>query len=287
MFAGDLINALQHGRHLRALFRTLEGLGLRLCSLRVLCVLARQFAAHLEDLRLFLLALFGRAHDVARGVEQLRHLLRARLVRAIVEAGVAGLHLLEEFVVADLDKAAAHALDVGGVRTLEHLHGVLPRLHAQAEVEAGVGPDLVADGVGGLLRGQNEVNAQRAAHARGADQLGHELRLLALEFGKFIDDDDEVRQLHALLLAELAGIVVDVVDADRLEDALAAVDLAVERGQGPVDDARALQVVDDAGHVGQGAESVRHAAALVVDEDELHLPRAVIERQGEYVGSPA
>ena len=128
------------------------------------------------------------------------------------------------------------------------------------------------------------MDAEGTAHARGADQLSHELRLLALEFGKFIDDDDEVRQLHALLLAELAGIVVDVVDADRLEDALAAVDLAVERGQGPVDDARALEVVDDAGYVGQGAESVRHAAALVVDEDELHLPRAVIERQGEYVG---
>ena len=69
-----------------------------------------------------------------------------------------------------------------------------------------------------------------------------------------------------------------------LEDALAAVDLAVQRGQGAADGAGALQVVDGAGGVGQVQEGIRHAAALVVDQYELHLLRAVVQRQGEDVG---
>ena len=220
-------------------------------------------------------------------------LLRLQL-RLVFRAGISGLEQLEQLVVADLQIAAPDARQIGSLRPLEHFHAVLPVLHLQAELEARVAPDLVVDDAGGLLRGKDQVDAETPAHTGGADQLLDELRLLLFQLGKFIADDDQVRQrLRCRALPVELAVLVNVIDAELAEDLLPPLDLTFQRKQ------RALRLVDagggaffltapgfgdirnDAGDVRRAAEQIRHAAAFVVDQDKCDLVRVIVQHQGE------
>ena len=167
---------------------------------------------------------------------------------------------------------------------MEHVHGVLPVLHAQAEAEFGVGPDVVVHGSAGLLGRQDQVHAKGASHLGDADQLLHELGLLALEFRELVDNDKEVRHRHRGLVALVQPrIEVDVVDAVFRENALPAHVFALDADHGAAD-LVAGQVGDLAGQVREAGEQVRHAAALEVDDEKADILRAEIDRQGENVG---
>lgn len=147
------------------------------------------------------------------------------------------------------------------VRAPYHLPGVGGVRHPQAHAEARVGLDLVGDHARGLLGGQHQVDAERAAYARRGDQAVHELGLLGLELGELVGHDEEVR--HGL--GELAGGEVPLVGGDVHrgvsgralgpgEQGLPAHELGPERRQR----ARHLRPVE----VGDRARQVRQAQAL-------------------------
>ncbi len=79
------------------------------------------------------------------------------------------------------------------------------------------------------------------------------------------------------------GVEVDVVDIVLVKDPLAALVLALDRDHGPVDLVPG-QVRDLADQVGQPVEKVRHAAALIVDDEKADVVRAEVHRQGQHIG---
>ena len=230
--------------------------------------------------------------DLHRFVLLLDHFV----LRDVFGAAPCGLAHGEVFVVAHLQVEPAGVLQAGGVRALEHVLAVAGVLHAQADAELGVAPDLVVDHAGGLLGGQDQVDAQASADAGGTDQLVHELRLLAFQLGKLVRDDEQVRQgfLHPVGAVQ-ALIIVDVqrafvAAAFRLvEDALAAFQLALDgdhrAGDGGTvqvgDGTHQMRQMDAAGLILKGTGQ---AAALVVDEQEGHLVGAEVDRHGQDVG---
>ena len=202
------------------------------------------------------------------------HIRRTRIAR---------LHLFKDFVIAHLNEAAARLGHAPRIRMMQHLHGILSVLHFEADVEAGVRPNLVIDHAAGLLRRQNQVNAERSAHARRAFQLRHEVRLIALQLRKFIRHDEQMRQRlpHLAAVAEFV-VIVDVLNLQPRKNLLSALDFRAQRIK------RALNLVavdirDFARNMRQGviavAENVGHAAALVIDEDEGYLVGMIVDGQ--------
>ena len=163
-----------------------------------------------------------------------RQLLRVEL-RLIVRAGIAGLENFKQLVVSDLQITPADFRQLRGLWALEHFHAVLPVLHFEAELEAGVAPDLLVDHAGRLLSRENQMYAKASAHARGADELFDKVRLLLFELGKFIADDDQVRQrLCRRSLSVKAVILVNVVDAKQAKQLLPPADLAFQGQKRPL-----------------------------------------------------
>ena len=193
------------------------------------------------------------------------------VVDALGPAAVSRLEELEGLVVAHLQVRAARLLDLSRQGRLEDLVGILPRLHLEAELEARVGPDLLVYLAGRLLRGEDEVNAQRTADARRADELGHELGLVGLELGELVDHDDEVRQGRwGLARLVAADVVADMVDLRLGEKPLTALELGFDGLERALDLAP-VDVGDGSGKVRQIAQLVGHAAALEVDDHERDL----------------
>ena len=238
-------------------------------------------------------ALFGRlflaglAAQHTGGVVNERHRLQFGidifLFGHIRRARVAGLHLFKDFVIAHLNEAAARLGHAPRIRMMQHFHGILPVLHLETNMKAGVRPNLVVDHAAGLLRRQNQVNAERSAHARRAFQLRHEIRLITLQFRKFIRHDEQMRQrlLHLAAVAKLV-IIVDVLNLQPRKNLLSALDFRAQRIE------RALNLVavdirNFARDMRQGviavAENVGHAAALVIDKDEGYLVGMVVDGQ--------
>ena len=134
------------------------------------------------------------------------------------------------------------------------------------------------------------MHAQAAANARCADQLLHEVGLLAFQLGELVGDDQQVGQRLADPLLPVQPLVLDDIHAGHvqglfrlMEDGLAANQLALDGLQG-APHGIAVQVGDDAGGVGQLLKGLGHAAALVVDEKECYFFRAEAHGRGENVG---
>ena len=200
-------------------------------------------------------------------------------------AAVGRLQQGQLLVVAHLHIRPAGFLDFSGQGGLEHAGAVLAGLHAQAQPEVGVGPDLVIHDTGRLLGSQDQVHAQRTPDARRRDQLLHELGLLAFELGELVHDNDQVRQGHrhpgGVVLVRL-DIVIDLVDVMLREQALSAQQLGLDGFERAVD-LPPVDVGDGAQQMGQARKLVGHAAALEVDDQEAHLMRVKIERHVHHI----
>ena len=84
--------------------------------------------------------------------------------------------------------------DLRGVRGVDHV-GALGRVgHPQRDPQVGVGPDVRGDHAGGPLGGQDQVQAQRAAALRDADQPGHEVRQVPGQRRELVDHDHQPGQ---------------------------------------------------------------------------------------------
>ena len=138
------------------------------------------------------------------------------------------------------------------------------------------------------------MDAERAADARGRDELLHELGLLLLELRELVGNDEQVRQgLAEHALPVVAQVLVDVHrrltgDLPRaVEGVLAPLELALDRDE-RAGDSSPIEVGDGAGKVRQTValvvEGARKPAALVVDQDKGHLVRRIVHAQRENVG---
>ena len=106
---------------------------------------------------------------------------------------------------------------------MKHVHTVLPVLHAQAQTELGVRPDVVIHSTAGLLCRQDQVHTKGTSDLGDADELLHELRFLTLEFCELVDDDKQMRHRYTRLVALIqTGIEIDIIDTVLGEDALPA-----------------------------------------------------------------
>ena len=128
------------------------------------------------------------------------------------------------------------------------------------------------------------MHAQAAAHLRHADEFAHKLRLLALELGKLIHNDKEVRHwcVGPTFFAE-RRILIDTFDAVPFKNPLPPAYLTLDGRHGTAYQ-RPGQVGDRPLHMGQPGEEICHAAALVVDEEEGDIRRAEGHGQRENVG---
>ena len=73
------------------------------------------------------------------------------------------------------------------------------------------------------------MDAEASAHTGGTDQFLDELRLLLFQFGKFIADDDQMRQrLCRCALPVEFVVLVNMVDTKFTEDFLPPLDLAFQ-----------------------------------------------------------
>ena len=205
-------------------------------------------------------------------------------IRIVDGSAEAGLELLVDLIVADLQIAAARLRDKGGVGLSEHIHTVFLGLHAQAEAELRVGGDVFIDRTCRSLRGQDQVDTQASSDLGDADELLHEVGLLPLQLCELIDDNEQVGDglLHFTVFVE-DRVLVDVVDAGVVEHSLTAAVLALDRNHGAAD-LGAGQVGDGAQQVREAVEEVGHAAALVVDDEKADVIGAVFDGQREQVG---
>ena len=210
-------------------------------------------------------------------------LLRVLRIRPRRGSAVGGLEQFKDLIVAHLQIRAAGFFDLRGKRRFQHLIAVLLTLHLQAELKAGVRPDLLIYLSGGLLRCQNQMDAQTPADPRGGDEFFHEFRLLRFQLRKFINNDDQMRQRHGRLArAVFADIFVNVIDLCFGKQALALEKLCLDRPQRAVD-LPAVDVRDRTQKMGQAAELVDHAAALEVDDDKCHLIGVEERRHGKDI----
>ena len=170
-------------------------------------------------------------------------------------------------------------LNVGGVVDLSPVMGVRNiLLLSQLGVETG---GALAD----ILLGKDQVNSHGTPDARNRDQLFDELRHFFLEFGKFVDDDDVVREWRQRRIGIVqVNVVVDVADAEALEDRLPAQDLAVDRSQRTQYGPATVQVVDQSNDMRKVAETGERAATLVVNQNELKLHRRILHGEREDNG---
>ena len=135
------------------------------------------------------------------------------------------------------------------------------------------------------LRGEQQVQPQRAAEPADGHEEIDELRFGRQHLGELVDDDEERR--HRLEL--LAGGPRPLVVADRGEVAglaqqlLAAHHLAGQSVLHPVDERELLgEVRDHRGDVRQLRHARERRAALEVDEDQVELLGGVRHREPEH-----
>ena len=179
----------------------------------------------------------------------------------------------------DLEVAeAGHRRQQVGVLRAEHELGLDGREGAQAEAVAQVALQAAQAALVEPLRGQQQMDAQRAPHPAEPHEQVDELRPRRQQLGELVDDDQQVghrRHRRIGLAARLVGD--DVVEVAGLaQHRLAALLLADQRGVHAVDERQvALQVGDQARHVREPGQVGEGGAALVVDEHERELLGAV------------
>jgi hypothetical protein len=169
--------------------------------------------------------------------------------------------------------------------------------HAQDRARLGSGEGAQRDAVGQVrvepaqpalvepLRGEQQVDAERAAQPPDGDQEVDQFGPLGEELGELVDDHEQRRQRRHLVgggaprrgVLRRAGQV-----ARRPEQLLPPGDLARERVRHAVDEVQLVrQVRDDRGHVRQATEAEEGGAALEVDEHEVQLGRRVRGHQAQ------
>ena len=80
------------------------------------------------------------------------------------------------------------------------------------------------------------MHSKASADLSYADELSHELRLLALQFGELVYDDEEVRNRSCYFSAFVQlGIGVYIIDAVLCEDPLPAPVLTLDGDHGTLD----------------------------------------------------
>ena len=204
-------------------------------------------------------------------------------------AAVRRLEQLEHLVVANLEIGAARLLDLRRERRLDHLVAVLLGLDLQTQTELRVAPDLVIHNAGRLLRGEDEVDTERAADARRRNDLLHEIGILRFQLSKLIGNDDQVRdRLGDNAFFIQTDIIVDVIDGvahsqrGLRKQRLPLDKLRLDRAQRAVDLA-AVDVRDRTEHMRKVTELARHAAALEVDDHKGDLVRVEQRRHGQDI----
>ena len=235
---------------------------------------------------LFFLALkiaAGQLGPAAAANQAGRHLGAVQIGFVVDSAAPARLEQFKHLVAAHLQVTPAGLGKIGRIRPVQHIHAVLPVLHAQAQMEAGVAPDVGVNGAAGLLGSQDQMDSQAPAHLGHADQLGHELGLFPLEFSKLIDDDEQVghRDFDLSVFVQ-SRIEIDAVDPVFAENTLPAQVFTLDGNHRPLDLSPG-QIGDFPQDMGQVGKQLGHAAALVVDEEKAHVLRAEVQSQRENV----
>ncbi len=176
-----------------------------------------------------------------------------------------------------------------GVRGVQDRTGFVGGEGAQAEPVREVGVQTFEVAALDALAGQQQVYPDGAADAADGQEQVDEVRFGGEQFAELVDDDEQVRQRLQVgpPAGAQCGVVTDVGDVARvLEDLLAALDLAGERGVDALDEAGlVLQVGDDTGDVRQVRERREGRTALVVDEDQGEVLRRVRGHEGEDEGA--
>ena len=167
---------------------------------------------------------------------------------------------------------------------MQHVHTVLPVLYAKAELELGVGPDIVVNCTAGLLCRKDQVHAKTSADLRDADQLLHEFRLFSLELRELIDDDKQMRNrlIRLMVLVKLC-IQINIIDAVIREDPLPSQVLTLDTDHSPAHLVSG-QVTDQSCKVRNARKQVRHTAALEVDDKEADVLRAEVDCKRKDIG---
>ncbi len=138
------------------------------------------------------------------------------------------------------------------------------------------------------LRGQEQVQAERAAEAADRDHQVDQLRALGEQLGELVDHDDQRRERRQLGTgAARGGVIGDAHQvARRAQDLLAAHDLACQRVGHPVDQRELVGEVRDHGRdVRHAREAEERGAALEVDEHEVQRLGRMGGGQPEHEGA--
>ena len=205
-------------------------------------------------------------------------------LRRITCPGPAGLEFLKDLVISNLQETPACAGDKSSVRAFEHFVGILLVRDAQCNTEARIAPDLIVHDAARLLGCKDQVHAQRPTDPSGGHQGPHEFGLLLFQLREFVRNDDEMgHRLVRLAVAVKLDVLVYVFDLVLVEYALTVPDLRVDGQQRPRRRVSA-QVGDHARQMRQTVKALRHAAALVVDQDEGYLVGMVVDRKAQDVG---
>ncbi len=216
------------------------------------------------------------------------------VLRAPYRAPVGAGHVarLEALVVAGVDLEVAETgqrRQVEGVRGVQDRTGLVGGEGAQAQAVREVRVQALELAALDALAGQQQVDADGAADPADGEEQVDEVGLGREQFAELVDDDEEVRERVQVgpAVGAQRGVVADVGDVARvLEDLLAALDLAGERGVDALDETGlVLQVGDDPGDVRQVRERREGRTALVVDEDQGEVLRRVSGHQGEDEGA--
>ena len=128
------------------------------------------------------------------------------------------------------------------------------------------------------------MHAEGPPDAGRRDELVHEVRLLLSELCELVAYDEEMwHRVRHFPHAEEPGVIVDVVHAVHIKGLLPSVQLRLHGDEGP-EGLVAVQVRDDPEQMGKAAEGLRHAAALVIDEEEARVIGRKVQGKGEDKG---
>lgn len=153
--------------------------------------------------------------------------------------------------------AGYRGLEPGGHRIAEDIVGILLVGHPQGDPQVGVGAQVVLDDARRALRREDQVQPERAAALRDADDAVDELRHLPDERGELVDDDDQARWTVGV-----AGLLQgqQVLGVLGLQQALAAHELGPQAAQHAPHEVR-VEVGDEPDAVRQpGAPGERRPA---------------------------
>ena len=172
---------------------------------------------------------------------------------------------------------------------MQHLHGVLFVLYAQTELETAVRPDLFIHDTCRFLGCQNQMYTQASAYSCQCNQVLHEIRMVLLQFSKFIHDYDQfgkIRQTAVLIPYFLVLVYIHdcrlMVFSERREEFFPSAAFILERDQCPFDDG-IIQVgqytADMRQTVHPSGKHTGSAPAFEIDHSKLQFPGTVENRQ--------